>query len=410
MIAPAQQNTPRTAPLMPPQALSPSPLTAHLTEGPHLLLESLADEWNALVSTPSLNQPFLYPYWFLAFAKTFHAGRPVSLITVRDQRRLVGVLPLRRTDTFFGRIPGRTLSSLAGIHSCRFDLICEPSHREGVNDAIWECLKRRKDWDVLEAHYVPQDSALDNLLRRAEKDGYLTATWPTQKSPYLTLPSPGSPPLQNCPARYADSRKRLGRYERRLRDHGEPSFEVETTFSDQLFESFLEMEGSGWKGKAGSAIKCSSTTTQFYREALRDASTFGQLRMCSLLVSGREVAMEMALLSNGICFSPKVAYDETLSNASPGNLLVQRIISDLVQSGVTRYDLLGSQGRHKAMWAGEVNEHASLYIFRPTLTGHLRHTLVDKIATKVKALKHRMYGDPQSLDQTPKKKAKSGAS
>lgn len=386
-----------------PQNSSNAPITAQLVEGPHVLLDSFTEEWDSLVARPSLDEPFLRPYWFIAFARAFNNGDPISLFTAREERELVGVLPMRRSQKFFGRIPGRTFSSLAGIHSCRFDLICEPSKRDAVSNAIWERLKGRDDWDVIEAEFVPLDGAFSHILHHAERDGYLTAIWPTQKSPYLTLPEPGSPPLQNCPPRYADARKRLGRYERRLKDRGEPTFETITTFTESLFEDFLEMEGSGWKGKAGSAIKCSPTTTQFYREASRDASDYGQFRMCVLSVDGRKIAMELALTGGSSCFSPKVAYDETFSNTSPGALLVQRIITDLTRHGFTRYDLLGSQGRHKAMWAGEVREHASMYVIRPNLLGRFHHLLLGSIAPRMRALRHRVYGDPQSLQPRRKK-------
>jgi CelD/BcsL family acetyltransferase involved in cellulose biosynthesis len=125
--------------------------------------------------------------------------------------------------------------------------------------------------------------------------------------------------------------------------------------------------------------------------------------MCVLCVDGRKIAMELALTSGSVCFSPKIAYDETFSNTSPGALLVQRIISDLTRHGFTRYDLLGSQGRHKAMWAGEVREHASMYVIRPNLLGRFHHLLLGSIAPRMRALRHRVYGDPQSLQPRGKK-------
>ena len=366
-------------------------------------LEALAPEWNTLCATSPNQEPFLYPYWFIAFAKSFNAGRPVQLITIRDKTRLRGVLPLKTVGRFLGRLPTRTLRSLSNIHSCRFDLICAPEDRDAVAAAAWRCLKERDDWNAIEAIHVPRGGAFESIMKHAQNDGYLTALWPTQRSPFLLLPPPGSPPLQNCPSRYKDTRKRLDKYFRKLKEHGEPSFKADICYSEELFKRFLELEGSGWKAQAGSAIKCDPTTTTFYREILRGAGERGHLRMCSLLVAGKLVAMEMAFVAANRCYSPKVAYDETFSHCAPGHLLARRVIEELVELGVDRYDTLGSQARHKAVWAGEERPHAHCYIFRPTLAGRARHTLVSRIAPQIKRLKYSIYGDPQSLDQKQKK-------
>ncbi len=371
-------------------------------------LEALAPEWNALCATSPNQEPFFHPYWFIAFAKSFNAGHPVHLITIRDDTGLRGVLPLMTTGRILEKIPARALCSLSNIHSCRFDFICAPEDRDAVASATWNCLKERDDWSAVEATHVPRGGAFESIMKHAQRDGHLTALWPTQRSPYLLLPSPGSPALQNCPTRYKDARKRLDKYYRKLTEHGDPDFEVQDSYHEELFTQFIDLEGSGWKGKTGSAIKCDPATTTFYRELLKGAGERGQLRMCSLLASGKLVAMEMGFIAGDKYYSPKIAYDETFSHSSPGQLLARRIIEHLVELGIERYDFLGSQARHKAVFAGEIREHAHCYIFRPTLSGRSYHALVSTVAPRIKRLKHSLYGDPQSLEQKHPKGKKKG--
>lgn len=358
-------------------------------------LEALATEWQSLDPHERNQAPFFQSYWFKAFASTFAAGQPVPVVVVRRGEALAGILPLMYQERFLNYIPARTLGSLSGIHSCRFDFLCFDEDCEAVSLAVWHCLRDNARWSALEMRTVPDDGAFGLILKHAAREGFLTSWWPTLCSPYLTLPEQGSDPLQNCPAKYKPDRKRLKKYEGRLKELGAISFEVYETFSERLFSDFLELEGAGWKGKAGGAIRCSPVVTQFYRTVLEEASRYGHLRMCTLRAGDRLVAIEMAFVVGDTCFSPKIAYDEQLSRCAPGHILTVNAIRDLAARGVKVYDFLGAKARHKSLWAGEERPHGTAFIFRPTLQGKAYHAVAAKVAPQAKRIKHYLYGDPQ---------------
>ncbi len=364
--------------------------------------DALASEWSVLTHKEPNAQPFFQPYWFKSFCKTFHKGNPAELITVRDESRLRGVLPLMRQNHFLGSIPAKTLRSLSGIHSCRFDFICSTEERESVALAAWHTLKENTAWTVIEALNVPEGGAFESIMQHAQKDGYLIGRWPTLLSPYLRVPKPGSNPLSNCPDRYKADRKRLDRYQRKLDQLGESAFEVVTSFDEKLFQEFLELEGGGWKGQSGGAIKCSPVVTDFYREVMSQAAAAGHLRMCTLKLGEERIAMELTFITGNRCYSPKIAYDERFSNCAPGQLITRHAIKDLVERETTVYDLLGARARHKLLWAGEIQPHANCYIFRPSLHGRLCHLACTRIGPQIKKMKYSWYGDPQSI---PERKA-----
>ena len=335
-------------------------------------IDALEEEWSALVREGQYSEPFFQPYWFRAFAQSFHRGRPAPFVIVRQGGELKGLLPLRRSSRFWGKIPARSLSSLSGIHSCRFDF-------------------------MIEAHNVPEGGGFEALMRHADRNGYLVARWPTLLSPYLNVPIGVKDGLQNCPARYKKDRKRLENRFRKFQEEGDVSFEVLNDFDEGFFQEFLHLEGAGWKGKAGGSIDRDPTIIEFYREALGRAASKGHLRMCALTLNGRRVAMELALVTENKYYSPKIAYDEGLSKFGPGQLMVRRIIQHLADQGIEKYDLLGPRARHKALWAGEVRPHANCFIFRPTLAGTAYYLLAARIGPMIKRAKYKRYGDPQSL-------------
>lgn len=360
-------------------------------------IDELEDEWRELVARGDYSEPFFQPYWFRAFAQSFHRGKPAPFVLVRHGGVLKGILPLMRSRRFWGKIPARSLRSLSGVHTCRYDFICESPNKDHIAESAWRALEEDPSWNVIEAHHVPEGSGFEAIMRHADRNGYLVARWPTLLSPYLNVPVGQKDGLKNCPDRYRKDRKKVANQLRKLEAEGDVSFEVLTNFDECFFQEFLQLEGAGWKGKAGGAIACNPTVIEFYQESLRRAGANGHLRMCALKLNGKRIAMKLNLLSENGCYSPKVAYDEAFSKFGPGQLINLFLIQDLADRGIDRYDFLGPRARNKAVWAGEVRPHANCFIFRPTVAGTLYYLLAARVGPILKRAKYKRYGDPQSL-------------
>ncbi|MFN4895436.1 MAG: GNAT family N-acetyltransferase [Pseudomonadota bacterium] len=360
--------------------------------------EELLDGWRSLVDSGPHAQPFYQPEWFKAFADSFAAGREVQLLTVRNGASLLGVLPLMRTNSFFGRIPARVLTGLSGIHSCRYDLITGGQVHGDLASAAWQVLIEDQSWDVLEAQDVPERGSFIGIVECARRSGYLVGSWPTRKSPILTIPSSartGGDPFQNCPSRFRTLRKRLSSKLKTLHQRGTVSFSVEDSNLEEGLARFFALESSGWKGANGSAIASDVQTTAFYSSIAKSFKERGQLRIYSMCLDNRPISMQLGLLMDGVYYSPKVAYDEAFASYSPGHLLVQHIISDLAANNVRTFEFLGPRAFWKMVWAPECVEHRNWYIFRPNLRGHVLYSLTMRVAPRLRSLRHRVWGDPQ---------------
>jgi len=370
--------------------------TARLIEATIEDFDGLRDQWSELASKGRAAEPFFQPYWFRSFANTFNSARRSPTVIVRRGGQLVGILPLMRRHTFFGKVPARVLRSLSGIHSCRYDFICDQADEQRISMAAWRTLREDSSWGVIEALGVPEDGAFASIMRHAEKDGYLTAYWSTLLSPYLNIPGKEQDPFANSPHRHRKARKRLDKYQARLAELGAIELEVLEGYYPETLEQFFEMEGAGWKGKQGGAITCNPVALSFYRELIPLAATQGHVRLSSLRAGGRRVAMELSFILGDRCFSPKITYDETLSRCAPGQLLAREVIRDLAPRGCHRYDFLGPRARYKSIWTGDVRRHAHCYIFRPSLVGAAYRLGIRDLAPILRTLKHRIHGDPQA--------------
>lgn len=360
-------------------------------------LSEIASEWEAIVQHGPSAEPFFQPYWMLAFARSFESGKPLAVVTVRQGSALKGVLPLIEKRTFFGGLPGRTLRSLSGVHSCRFDMSYADGWKREVAAVAWDAIREDDSWDVVEALNVPEHGGFEALMENAARDGFLIGKWRTHLSPFMTIPTDGSDVFAGCPERYKSVRSRLKNYLKKLEREGEVRFAVVSDFDEDLFSQFLNLEVSGWKGKDGGAIACNPTVVRFYENALRDAASRGHLRLHSLTVSGKPVAMEIGLQMNRRVYSPKVAYDEAFSKCSPGAVQAQLALKRIAEEGGEMYDFLGPRARHKSIWTDAVRPHAHCYIFRPNVGGTARYLATMRLAPKLRELKHSRYGDPQAI-------------
>jgi CelD/BcsL family acetyltransferase involved in cellulose biosynthesis len=131
-----------------------------------------------------------------------------------------------------------------------------------------------------------------------------------------------------------DKRKELGRQLRRLGDRGPVSFTSDVTPDcvRARFEEFLALEQAGWKGQKGTALASSVVTAAFARDALFNLADAGKVRIDSLRLGARPVAILVSLIAGTVAYTWKTTYDEAYAHFSPGvQLMVEapaRLFSD----------------------------------------------------------------------------------
>ncbi|MHB1423508.1 MAG: GNAT family N-acetyltransferase [Gemmataceae bacterium] len=118
-------------------------------------------------------------------------------------------------------------------------------------------------------------------------------------------------------------RRKLARSERQFRASGAvQSAQLESAeVLEEWLESFLRLEGGGWKGRIGTALACNEADRRFFLETARAAFSLGRLALFALRHDGRPVAMECCFRSGPGCFSFKPAFDEAFARFSPGTLM-----------------------------------------------------------------------------------------
>lgn len=338
-------------------------------EGGVELVERLAPQWRALCLEGANNEPFYRPEWIAAYLRAFQPSGHLLLITAYIGTRLTAVLPLEVHRGFFCGFPVRKFRGTANVHSCRFDLVRSAgSDGDSAVEGIWEFLRDREDWDVIELPDVPESGAGKSLLQKARKDGFLTGEWESIRSPYISLGGVKD-------AVFAPGNSHFRRNLRRRMSRAQTQFHVGMRRSDMAdpseLQRFYELEKAGWKGRQGTAIACSATIRRFYDEIAHAAQEFGYFSMYLLEFGDRVVAAHFGLTYEGRYYSPKVAYSEEHAAYGPGHLIVDAILRDCLQRGLREFDFLGPRMDWKSEWTRETRAHSHCYVFRRGLFGQM---------------------------------------
>lgn len=337
----------------------------------------LRARWDELVSQNPLDAPFLRHDFLRLWMENFAPDARLSLWTAGQEREVELALPLIEHRGLFRGIPARIWRAPVNVHSCRFDLIAPSKERfpTKLADAFAEALLQRKDFDVIEVPDVPDDGVFHQIWEKIGAQGFPTFAWPSMNSPWIDLSS-GEKGLQLT----SHFRSNLRRRRRKLEAIAPLTLQrcVGGAELEALLEEGLLLEQSGWKGSERTAIACSPVLRAFYSEWARSNALSGELCLYFLRLGERAIAFQFGIASGQTYYLPKVAFDESLGECSPGHVLMDFVVRDLIQRGFERFDFLGPSMSWKLEWTRSSRQHHWLYVFANTRHGKLLRWLKDK--------------------------------
>src|SRR5690606_37784104 len=95
---------------------------------------------------------------------------------------------------------------------------------------------------------------------------------------------------------------------------------------DELLEEGFAVEGSGWKGREGTAINSDPATRTLLGTLCRWAAEHGALRLMFLRVDGQAIAFDLLLVHQGVVYALKAGYDEAYRTFAPSIITMREII------------------------------------------------------------------------------------
>ena len=313
--------------------------------------------WNALASTSVPARPMYTAAWVLSFLENcVPREAPVRCAFAWAGTRLVGALPLVRLGT-----TGQSTTDMK--HTLSGGPLLEAASSNDVCAALIDAqLRDRPRPALIKLGGVVRDGPLDQALgsrtlrRPSGVEGARLAT---------------GEPFEALQARLgAKTRSRLRAAVRKLEALGSLTHERWAN-DDALarFDDFLQIEGSGWKGRAGTDI--ASDELAFYRSLTQRMAELGWLQIDLLRVDQRAIAGQLVVNFFGTQFVQKIAYDENLAKHSPGHVLWERYVRACCDDeSVNAVDTIGTD-HIRRRWRCEPYWYDDLYLFARGLRGHI---------------------------------------
>jgi CelD/BcsL family acetyltransferase involved in cellulose biosynthesis len=313
-------------------------------------LRRAAPAWDELWQRSEITLPTARADLIALWCECFAAGQPFRATVVEESGQLVAALPL------VGRkLMGMKVGVLPGNHwSSAGDLLLDPhADTERVCGALLGALQERSPaWLWFDA--VPaQTNRWQTFLRAVEQR---QLAYVRRRRFTIDLVRIGSDGKEYFDSRSRSQRRHVRRAASRAQRGGPTELRCHECLTPQRVEELLttcfEIEASGWKGQAQSAMLHSPGACAFYLRQAHQLAAWGQLSLNLLWHQARPIAFEYGWQSKGVYGSAKVGYDETFAPLSPGQLLRYFLIEQFhSQSDVQWVDFLGPSSDATSKWA-----------------------------------------------------------
>jgi CelD/BcsL family acetyltransferase involved in cellulose biosynthesis len=191
-----------------------------------------------------------------------------------------------------------------------------------VGDALLHHM-RTSGRTLFTAPHMPLAGASADVLRDAASRHGMWTVAERQKRPVL-YPS-GTDGLPEFDRMVSHKRRReLDRQLRRLCEAGAVSFMSARTASEieSAFSAFTALEGSGWKGRRGTAMVRRQNVHEFARIAVMQLAQIGHATIDVVRVGHTPIAALIRIDQGGFSIPWKIAFDESFAAFSPGKQLM----------------------------------------------------------------------------------------
>jgi CelD/BcsL family acetyltransferase involved in cellulose biosynthesis len=317
-------------------------------------LEALRDDWDTLAAR--FRNPLLDHDWLLSCAEAFHTDGDLCVLVARNAGALVGAAPLALSAT-----PRGSRLTLLGASKLfePGDWIC------ASDDALAALLDQAiRTGEPTLMTRVPADSPLCVALRALPAHRALTLS--RSSSPSLAVKtrrpwdvyyaSLSSLVTRNLPRIRRKAEKALGRLQITLQ-------EPRVSEIDALLETVVAVEGSGWKGRAGSALQKRPELRDFFARYGRRAAAQRRVRVAVLSFGSHVAAVELSIEAYDRMWQLKIGYNEAVAQYYPGLLLTEASLKTAFDRGLEAYEFLGSAEPWEERWRPEARLYRVLAIY-----------------------------------------------
>jgi hypothetical protein len=290
-------------------------------------LESLAPAWTALVESMPGARFVHFPEWYRAYLVSLESDPSrVWFIGAYRNQKLVGVFPLQFQKYVVKGMQPRVFGTIDDdeMQSCDFVYRRIAENEELLNAFTqWLRTQRTIRWDELRLRKVREDSAIAHSARaRLPKATIMLCH---DGSGYFQTSGNYDLATESMSGTFKRNLRRLARRAEETAPLRIQSYRSKEELP-RAFETFVDIEASGWKGESSSAIRCRPAMLAFYRAVVEQFSARDACVINVLWHGDRPVAGQFCLHIGATLNILKIGFSDEHASFAPGNLLLERTI------------------------------------------------------------------------------------
>jgi CelD/BcsL family acetyltransferase involved in cellulose biosynthesis len=328
----------------------------------------LENEWDTLVAASDDDNPFRCRSWLRAWWKHFGGGQSLRILTARDDNRLVGIAPLFiDVEHFPFRV--RAIRFLGGTEVCSeyLGLLIERSAEERVVPAFFDFLlgDMGREWDVIRWTDIPADSRQlavveDDLAARGAFNirAVGVSNWVVQ------LPNSWEEFVKGHSSSRRTKIRRIRR-EFSKRENVEIEFAETASQFDRCWDELRTLHNRHWAAAGQSGCFADPRFNAFHTELAREYLNRGMLVLASLRLDGNALAACYGIRQGDTVYEYQRGHDPSQLRLRPGHALHFAMLERAIANGVSNWDYLRGDYKHKRDWSNHNRSCVDLTIPAP---------------------------------------------
>ena len=285
--------------------------------------EAISAEWEELGRAALEPNPFFEPAFALSLAQHGAIERRPRFLAVREatgQRRLIGLFILDCTGAASWKSPFIALGT---------PLLRQGCAQTALDAALaWLRFQGRRSAGFSHTRMDARGPTCRAILAHAVRNHLPVQEFDRRQRAAMVRDDEGV--MREVAGK---RRKELARLLRRLEEKGVVTFSTARSVPDvrNAVETFLALEGQGWKGERGTALVCNPFLATFTRAAMRRLAGLSRCRVETMKLDDKPIAIGLVLQSRDHAAFWKIAFDETYAAYSPGAQLTLAIARDFAK-------------------------------------------------------------------------------
>ncbi|MDW5563186.1 MAG: GNAT family N-acetyltransferase [Methanomassiliicoccus sp.] len=299
-------------------------------------LSRLAEEWEEVLASSGGDPIFLGLPWLLSWWSTFGEKRELMVLHAIEGGRSVGFAPFMVTQR--GRLScWRKMEFVGSGPSDRLAIIARDG-RLDVHRAIWDYVKQKDDWDVIELREMTAGEATEVVVREC----YPHAEYIQALSPHILLNGDYETYLS---ALSKNMRYNLGRNRRKLEESGAIFRTLRTPKEVAEGVHYLrKLSEARWDI---ASVLMMPNMVEFIELAATELAKRREIVFHTIEHHDEPIAITMGFDTDHRYMYYLSGFDPEHSKTSPGSVLLSKIIEECCAKHMTEVDLLRGTEQYK---------------------------------------------------------------